>query len=226
MRFFRLLLLTAVISVSLFSQEKAPEIAQSGTVIRSNPRLVLVNIVATDSSGRPVHGLKQRDFTVLEDGKTQSLRAFEEHRTNTNDASMPPSLNLGPNVHTNFVPVPKDSVTNILLFDVINMSSQDLVSAKAELLKTVENLPPGQQFALFVLGSRLRMIQGFTWDKDAIDYRRKRSQYKHQSGVFRCAYVFHPDGRNQGDSNHQERAILPGARHLACGRAGDQTWLA
>jgi VWFA-related protein len=168
MRFFRLLLLTAVISVSLFSQEKAPEIAQSGTVIRSNPRLVLVNIVATDSSGRPVHGLKQRDFTVLEDGKTQSLRAFEEHRTNTNDASMPPSLNLGPNVHTNFVPVPKDSVTNILLFDVINMSSQDLVSAKAELLKTVENLPPGQQFALFVLGSRLRMIQGFTWDKDAM----------------------------------------------------------
>lgn len=163
-----LLVLQGVLAASLVAQVKAPENAQPATVIRSNPRLVLVNIIATDSSGQPIHGLKQQDFTVLEDGKPQSLRAFEEHRGSAKDVSAPPPLDLGPNVHTNFVPVPKDRVTNILLFDVINMSSQDLVSARAELLRTVQNLPAGQQFALFIMGSRLHMIQGFTWDKNVM----------------------------------------------------------
>ncbi len=168
MRLVRLVLLCVTFATPLFPQNNPADGSQPATVIRSNPRLVLVNVIVTDSAGKPVHGLTQHDFTVLEDGKSQSIRSFDE-RSAAPDPKTPESKetarDFGPNVHTNWVQVPKNQVTNILLFDMLNMSSQDLVSAKHELLRTVQNLPAGQQFALFVLGKSLHMIQGFTWEK-------------------------------------------------------------
>jgi len=35
----------------------------------------------TDAKGSPVHGLKQTDFTLLEDGKEMQPNSFEEHRS-------------------------------------------------------------------------------------------------------------------------------------------------
>ncbi len=175
MRLVRVVLLCSALATQLFSQAKPADDSQPATVIHSNPRLVLVNVVVTDATGKSVHGLTQHDFVVLEDGKAQSIRSFDEHSGAATDADPKTpnagkelTLNLGPNVHTNWVSVPKNQVTNILLFDMLNMSTQDLVSAKAELLNTLRHLPEGQQFALFVMGAHLHMIQGFTWDKNAM----------------------------------------------------------
>ena len=41
--------------------------------LKVNSRAVLVDVIVTDKSGNPVKGLNQSDFTVLEDGKPQSL---------------------------------------------------------------------------------------------------------------------------------------------------------
>ncbi len=168
MRLVGAFLLHAVLASFIFAQANPSDSSHPSTTIRSNPRLVLLNVVVTDSKGQPVHGLNQHDFSVFEDGKAQSIRSFEEHRhaaATDKQKPVPPPLNLGPNVHTNFVPFPKDNVTNILLLDVLNMSSQDLLHAKDELLKTVQNLPAGQQFALFILGTQLHMVQGLTSDR-------------------------------------------------------------
>ena len=48
----------------------------STTVLRATTRLVVVDVVATDSKGEPVLDLTADDFTVLEDGKPQKISGF------------------------------------------------------------------------------------------------------------------------------------------------------
>ena len=47
--------------------------------IKVNTRLVQFDVVVTDSQGRPVKDLTAADFTVLQDGQPQTVRAFEVH---------------------------------------------------------------------------------------------------------------------------------------------------
>ena len=39
-----------------------------------------MDAVVTDRKGEPVAGLKKKDFQILEDGKPQTISAFEEHK--------------------------------------------------------------------------------------------------------------------------------------------------
>src|SRR5436853_6861575 len=51
--------------------------SDSSTVIRATTRLVQVNVVVTDSSGRPLKDrLSEKDFSIFEDGKPQNLSFF------------------------------------------------------------------------------------------------------------------------------------------------------
>src|SRR5437868_3556653 len=49
-----------------------------------NSDLVLVNVVVRDKKGSLVRGLKQEDFTVLEDNKQQNITSFDFENTDTN----------------------------------------------------------------------------------------------------------------------------------------------
>jgi hypothetical protein len=64
-----------------------PTVAQNANVagtdqhptFKSNVRVVLVDVVVTDSNDEPVTGLTKNKFQVFEDGKLQKLASFEEH---------------------------------------------------------------------------------------------------------------------------------------------------
>ena len=47
--------------------------------IKSESRLVLVDAVVTGKKDAPIHGLTTRDFHVFEDGKEQTITAFQTH---------------------------------------------------------------------------------------------------------------------------------------------------
>jgi len=50
----------------------------TGFVLRAESDLVLTNVVVRDAkTGAPVLGLKQSDFTILENGKAQSIASFD-----------------------------------------------------------------------------------------------------------------------------------------------------
>ena len=51
----------------------------SAATFRVNTRLVQFDVVVTDNQGRPVKDLTAADFTVLQDGQVQTVRAFEVH---------------------------------------------------------------------------------------------------------------------------------------------------
>ncbi len=58
---------------------------------RSN--LVVVDVTVRDKAGKPVEGLKQSDFSVLEDGKPQKVSVFEYQKL-ANDPEPPATLSL------------------------------------------------------------------------------------------------------------------------------------
>src|SRR5258708_34698338 len=93
------------------------DVLHSDQTLRTNTRLVLVDVVVTDSKGQPVPDLKASDFTLLEDGKPQKISGFNfEH---PGSAPAPVQVNLPPSVVTN---APKFQATslNVILFDPVN----------------------------------------------------------------------------------------------------------
>src|SRR6202451_339858 len=64
----------AVYAQDTQGQDKAP--ANTGTVIKTETRLVVVDAVVTDKKDNYVKDLKQKDFKVFEDGKDQSIKTF------------------------------------------------------------------------------------------------------------------------------------------------------
>jgi len=49
--------------------KQGPGQSQARYTIQTRVPLTILDVVVTDSKARPVHGLKQSDFTVLEDGQ-------------------------------------------------------------------------------------------------------------------------------------------------------------
>jgi VWFA-related protein len=126
-------------------------------------RLVVIDVVVTDKQGRPVTGLKKEDFSLKENGKDQTIKAFEAHMPLTQQPALP-KFNLPPDTYTNVPLQAVESSVNIVLFDLMNTPFTDQPYARAQMLQFLKTLPAGQRVALFVLGSRLRMISGFTTD--------------------------------------------------------------
>ncbi len=153
---------------------QTPPVAEgtnANPVFRSTTRLVQVDVVVTDKQGRPIPGLTQADFTVLQDGKPQQVRVFEPHTAaNTADPSAKTANapKLPPNTYSNH---PNDATADswtIVLFDLLNTPTADQEYARKQLLEMLRAAPKGQPIALYLLTSKLAMIQGFTDDPEKL----------------------------------------------------------
>src|SRR5215471_13877064 len=65
---------------------------QERTVLKTNTRLVVIDVVATDGKGNPVANLKSDDFTLLEDGRPQKISIFNFQRPGTVTVQSTPHL--------------------------------------------------------------------------------------------------------------------------------------
>ena len=48
-------------------------------LFHTGTRIVLTDVTVLDGAGQPVRGLKQSDFTILDDGNRQKIKSFEAH---------------------------------------------------------------------------------------------------------------------------------------------------
>jgi VWFA-related protein len=113
---------------------------QTGAVIRRTSRLVLLDVVVTDKSGKPVPGLHKEDFTVFEDGRPQRISNFET-----------PEMHLSENPPPDATPAKRDISAQqraeaarpetIIVLDDRNTSSEDASFAWQELLKYLRKQP-------------------------------------------------------------------------------------
>jgi len=158
-RFFsNSLFLLAVFSLPpLHTQEPAP--VQAPT-IKVETRVVIVDVVVADKQGHTVPGLRKDNFEITEDGSAQSISVFEEHKgAAIAEIRLPP-----PNVFTNFPTTRSADSVNILLLDLLNTQPQNQSFVRRQVIKYLGEVQPGARLAVFALGSRLRIVSGFTTD--------------------------------------------------------------
>ena len=130
-----------------------------------NARAVVVDVVVTSGDDQPVLALQKQDFDVLEDGKPQTIDYFDEHTAAASPANaQPPPPQLPPGVYTNAPPAAESDAVNVILIDTLNTDRRDQVYVHKQILDFFHNMQPGTRAAIFILGSKLRFVQGFTTD--------------------------------------------------------------
>lgn len=145
-------------------------------VLRVNSDLVLTNVVVRDKkTGNVIEGLKQSDFTVLENGKPQKVTSFDFQ--NVDEVAQ---LNEKQAMGTSGAALlAKNGVVNeealrnhrliVIFFDLISMQPEDLDRAVNAAKQFVQaKMSPADLVALLSLNTSLSLDQDFTTDKQAL----------------------------------------------------------
>ncbi len=131
---------------------------------RSQTILVQVPTVVTDKSGNHIHNLKKEDFQILENGKEQSISAFEEVVASN---TRPTPLKVPTGEFTNVLANTQQPLSlTVLAIDTVNTPFLDQAYARKELLKYLsENVNPAQPLGMVVIGGNgMKIVQGLTTD--------------------------------------------------------------
>ena len=177
------------------SQSPANSDAQNtDLVFHQSVRRVVVDVVVSDSNGRPVSGLTADDFSIAEDGKPQRVRSFDVHDFDeVSDSLPPPPSSLPKNTFVNVPNGPERGPLYVLLLDLINMEVEDQPAAREQLLKFARSKPLGTRFAVFVLSDGLYLLQGFTEDRNRLaDVVDPKNSHAHLPRIFLYADNYRP----------------------------------
>jgi VWFA-related protein len=144
------------------------QVYESASVLKAVTRLVLVDVVASDKKGEPIADLKQSDFTLLEDGKEQTIKVFSFQQPGQQHLSATPASQkekLPSNIYTNIPSYKPDGALNIVLLDALNTTMPNQAYVRDQMIHYLESMPQDRPVAVYVLGSRLRLLQDFTTDR-------------------------------------------------------------
>ena len=166
----------ALPAATIGAAQDASATQQNNYVFKANAELVLTNVVVRDAkTGEFVRGLKQSDFTVSENGKSQQISSFDfqtvEMATPLNEATisgLAVGVN-GPGTKAAVVAKPEDLRNHrliVMFFDLTSMQPEDLdrcVKAARDFL--TNKMQPADLVALVSLDQTLKVDQDFTSDK-------------------------------------------------------------
>jgi VWFA-related protein len=158
-----------------FAQQQAGD----GTfTMKVQTDIVLTNVVVRDKkTGEVVKGLKRSDFTILENGKPQTIASFDyqnvdeaavlrENETVTGKATIADLLNR------DFAASPaalRDHRLIVMFFDLSSMQPEDIDRAVQSAQDYVnKKMQPADLVALVSMATGLNMDQDFTSDKAAL----------------------------------------------------------
>ncbi|MGH9715586.1 MAG: VWA domain-containing protein [Candidatus Acidiferrales bacterium] len=147
--------------------------------LRSETRLITVDVSVRDAHGNPVRGLKPSDFRIFDDGHgPQQIAGFEfiepsaspgPQAAGANATVRPAKAAPRPDpVYSNQryvkLPVPPTAI----LLDPGTIAFQDQVTARLQVLKLLDKLPARTPVAIFLLAHGLIVVQNFTTDRTAL----------------------------------------------------------
>jgi VWFA-related protein len=136
--------LLALAAVYPAARAQAP--ADTGAVIRTETKLVLVDAVVTDKKGNYLHDLEAKDFHVFEDNKEQQIKSFSFEA-----GSASPS-----NPQKHYL---------VLFFDNSTMDFGSQSLARQAATKFIDtNGGPNRMMAIVNFGGALQIAQNFTED--------------------------------------------------------------
>jgi VWFA-related protein len=140
---------------------------QSGYVLKVTTRLVTLDVTATDSHGEPVRDLKPEDLQIFEERKAQQkiehFEYFEKMKAAGPADDSAAALRARANLLSNQLPLVQLKIPpTVLLVDSLNTQTANQQQGHAHMLELLRTLPQDTPIAVFLLGSSLRILQGFT----------------------------------------------------------------
>ena len=164
------LLVGAGVQARVTAQSESSQSTAAPLTIKSYSRMVNLDVVVKDHKGHHVTGLTAKDFEVLEQtpikNKKMRVQKIAWIREVHTAAMKPPAeapVMSEPGVYTNAVAVQKDPVPpTVLLVDGINTEIQYQAQVHQQMLRMLRQLPPNVPVAIFLMGKRLELLQGFT----------------------------------------------------------------
>lgn len=147
-------------------EQKPQTVYESATVLKAITRLVVVDVVATDKQSRAVTDLQRDDFTLMEDGIKQQVRAFSLQQPApalaANEKPVLPKLPEG--VFSNVPRYKSNTSLSVILLDALNTTAPHQAYVREEMIKYLRKMPEGQPVAVYLLSSKLALLQDFTTD--------------------------------------------------------------
>jgi VWFA-related protein len=128
-------------------------------VIRVTTRLVEVDVVVRDRNGA-VADLTKDDFTVYDQGKPQTIAAFEKASSKTPAPAAPSKTFANHPAGPNAAP----AVSTVVLLDLLNGATMDQHQARPDVLKFLRGVQPSDRVAIFSLSGGVLLEQNFTGD--------------------------------------------------------------
>jgi VWFA-related protein len=143
--------------------------SQSGYVLKVTTRLVTLDVTATDSHGNPVRDLKPEDLQIFEEHKSpQKIEHFEYIEKPAGAGAPGKSISTNrkqANVLSNQLLLDQLKIPpTVLLMDGLNTQTPNQLLGRAHMVELLKSLPPETPIAVFLLGTSLRILQGFTSD--------------------------------------------------------------
>jgi len=140
---------------------------QTGYTFKANSRVVLTDVTVKDAKGNPVHGLPQSAFHIFDKKQPQAIGSFEEHSGVVHAAAT--TMPSKPGIYTNDYLQHLPSVLNIVVLDTTNLEIPDQMYLNIQLTKFLNNLPNGQQLAIYLRGGdQALLMQNFTSDRNLL----------------------------------------------------------
>ncbi len=131
------------IAAIMLAQEKQPE-----ATFRAGTKLVEVDVVA-HRGGAPATGLSKDDFSLLDNGKKQTIAIFSVHSRKTGDQ---PTVPPPPGVFSNRVARGANAAnTTIILFDQMNTPQTLQVYAIARITKFIQSRHGVDRLGIYTL---------------------------------------------------------------------------
>lgn len=159
-----------------------PLMQESGDVrLRTETRVVEVDVSVRDAQGKPVEDLRKEDFTILDNGQPRAFTIFNStHATplpapagsgqpspSPAGAATPPSA-LPPNVFTNLgAPQPAEGHSTVILLDGLNGWFDNFALSRQGVIGMLNKVPADEKIALYVISKNqgLVILQDYTLDR-------------------------------------------------------------
>ena len=139
----------AVIPTAAYAQQSAETPNNAAVTIRTESRLVLVDVVVTDKKGGYVEDLTQKDFRVWQDDQEQKVASFSFGQSASSPDAQKRHL--------------------VLFFDDESMKASDQTLARAAAGKFLDaNSRPGTYIAIIDYAGTMQVAQNFTDDTERL----------------------------------------------------------
>lgn len=131
----------------------AGHVAAQQPTFRAGVNYVRVDVVVTDKDDRPITDLTKDDFSIVDQGRPQTIDSFQfmsvpvEHRAvDASAISAPP-----PDVATNVPPSPNSRLFAIVVDD-LHLIESDIVRIKRVLSDLIDSVSPDDEVAMVFVG--------------------------------------------------------------------------